>query len=247
MKTEAIKTPTPEDLLILVPPLETGSHRQGEPSMCVMEAVAFVAGEPHSDSPDCCSPSIAGLLRIWNDSLPPGWQDKLLRPLILKLIGTNQGEEAENARRRIFLDWLRRIYLPLWLHAGGWEEQAELLSREVSESWQKEFRKIWVWSGDRKTEIVQALSSREKEQVLDKAMDLLAPTPWAWAMIGVPPGVGVFARGSLERDSMELVWRLVQRVIWLVAAEGVDLAPHALLAEQATLALVEKLIKGEEG
>lgn len=38
--------------------LREGAHGSREEGMCVMEAVAWFAGEPHSDSPDCASPII---------------------------------------------------------------------------------------------------------------------------------------------------------------------------------------------
>jgi hypothetical protein len=49
--------------------LAKGSHNPDEGEACVMEAVAFVAGEPWSDSPTCASPVIAAFLRRWNDDL----------------------------------------------------------------------------------------------------------------------------------------------------------------------------------
>ncbi len=50
-------------------PLLHGSHSP-DSKFCVMEAVAYVAGEPWSDSPECVSPVIAAFLRSWNDSMP---------------------------------------------------------------------------------------------------------------------------------------------------------------------------------
>ncbi len=41
----------------------------GDRDLCIMEAVAFMAGEPWSDSPACASPVIAAFLRSWNDAL----------------------------------------------------------------------------------------------------------------------------------------------------------------------------------
>ena len=39
--------------------LDKGSHRSFEEGMCLLEAVAWVAGETHSDRPKCASPVIA--------------------------------------------------------------------------------------------------------------------------------------------------------------------------------------------
>ena len=41
--------------------LLAGSHTGPEDGMCVMEAVAYFAGEPFSDHPACVSPIIGAL------------------------------------------------------------------------------------------------------------------------------------------------------------------------------------------
>lgn len=38
--------------------LQCGSHKEAQKQFCVMEAVAYVAGEPHSDHPQCACPVI---------------------------------------------------------------------------------------------------------------------------------------------------------------------------------------------
>lgn len=50
--------------------LQSGAHDNPEAGMCVMEAVAYVAGEKFTDHPKCASPSIAAFMRSWNDRLP---------------------------------------------------------------------------------------------------------------------------------------------------------------------------------
>ena len=49
--------------------LKAGAHSP-DSTFCVMEAVAFVAGEPWGDHPECACPIIGAFLRSWNDSLP---------------------------------------------------------------------------------------------------------------------------------------------------------------------------------
>ena len=39
--------------------LEKGGHASIDDGVCAMEMVAFLAGEPHSDSPACTSPILA--------------------------------------------------------------------------------------------------------------------------------------------------------------------------------------------
>ena len=60
-----------QDRLASVTVLSAGAHSapNGEFMACVMEAAAFVAGEPWSDHPECTCPVIAAFMRGWNDGL----------------------------------------------------------------------------------------------------------------------------------------------------------------------------------
>src|ERR1700689_3092955 len=70
--------------------LKSGAHSP-DSTFCVMEAVAFVAGEKWSDAPVCACPVISAFLRSWNDSLPnDAERDRLLKPLIPLLVGTRK-------------------------------------------------------------------------------------------------------------------------------------------------------------
>ena len=63
--------------------LQSGSHESLEKGMCVMEAAAYVAGEPWSDHPVCACPVITAFMIAWNDALPnDAERDRLLKPLI---------------------------------------------------------------------------------------------------------------------------------------------------------------------
>lgn len=44
--------------------LGTGNHSSIEAGVCVMEAVAYVAGEPWSDHPKCASKTASDFLRF---------------------------------------------------------------------------------------------------------------------------------------------------------------------------------------
>jgi hypothetical protein len=93
-----------------------GAHSSLDEGMCVMEAAAYVAGRPWSDSPPCVSPVIAAFMRNWNDSLPTDAdRDRLLKPLIPVLIGTKSSQGLEERRSYMALDWLVRVHTPKWL------------------------------------------------------------------------------------------------------------------------------------
>ncbi len=80
-----------------------------------MEAVAWLAGEPHSDRPSCASLPIAALMRSWNDSLDEESRNRLLKPLLPRLVGSRSTPAVEKKRSLLALDWLIRTYMPAWL------------------------------------------------------------------------------------------------------------------------------------
>jgi hypothetical protein len=96
--------------------LGEGSHSSLEDGMCAMEAVSYVAGEPWSDAPQCACPVIAAFVRAWNDGLPSDAdRDRLLKPLIPRIVGTRSTPHVEERRAYLALDWLVRVYTPAWL------------------------------------------------------------------------------------------------------------------------------------
>lgn len=98
--------------------LTRGSHSP-DSQFCVMEAVAFVAGEDWSDHPKCACPVISAFLRSWNDTLPTDAdRDRLLKPLILKLIGT-RNKKLKEKRALMVADWFVRVHTPALLQLSG--------------------------------------------------------------------------------------------------------------------------------
>ena len=108
--------------------LKSGSHATREEGVCAMEAVAWLAGEPHSDAPECASPVIGAFLRSWNDALPTDeGRQRLLRPLLPLVIGTRADNATELWRSYMALDWLVRVHTPAWLRLAGLDDHAEAL------------------------------------------------------------------------------------------------------------------------
>ena len=119
---------TNENALDKIPPLSSGAHTDLTEGACVMEAVAFVAGEEWSDYPACACPVIGRFLRSWNDALPDAERDGLLRGLIPLLVNTKGPVALEQRRAVMAADWLSRAYTPAWLQLAGMTEQALALS-----------------------------------------------------------------------------------------------------------------------
>ena len=68
----------------------------GDGRMCLMSLVAFLAGEPHSDSPDCASPVVQAFAVAVNDHMPRAARQRL-KPFAPRIIGTNDGLDPMRA------------------------------------------------------------------------------------------------------------------------------------------------------
>jgi len=106
--------------------LEKGAHKSLEDGACVLEAVAFIAGEPWSDHPECVSPVIAAFLRTWNDDSDDDRRQELKR-YIQRLVNSAGTSEQEETRAWLATDWLVRVQTPAWLRLAGLTSQAETL------------------------------------------------------------------------------------------------------------------------
>ena len=109
--------------------LKHGSHAP-DSTFCVMEAVAYVAGEPWSDHPQCVPPTLGLLFRQWNDYLPTDKdRDRLLKAFIPRIVGLPQDDETELRRAYLWIDWDFRIALPMIFREAELSDEAEKLDR----------------------------------------------------------------------------------------------------------------------
>ena len=108
--------------------LSKGSHAYQEEGMCTMEMVAYLAGESHSDHPQCACPVIAAFVRRLNDAMPnDDIRTSLLLPLVPRLIGTRSTPEIELRRGYLAADFAARAAAPAALRAAGLDEEAQTL------------------------------------------------------------------------------------------------------------------------
>jgi len=105
--------------------LESGGHQKRSEGVCIMEAVAWWAGEKHSDHPECASPVITGYAMALNDNWPDTARQKLI-PFVSRLVGTRDGHDSE--RGLLAVDWLIRVYTPEWLRLAGLDTEADNLA-----------------------------------------------------------------------------------------------------------------------
>jgi hypothetical protein len=102
--------------------LDRGDHDTRNRGVCLMEAVAWWAGEPHTDQPRCVSPVLATFVMSLNDRFPDDRRQRL-KPLIPLLPGT-AGDGLDERRGYLALDWLVRTFTPAWLDLAGLAEEA---------------------------------------------------------------------------------------------------------------------------
>ena len=100
--------------------LTSGSHEDRAKGMCALEAVAFLAGEPHSDAPTCACPVLATFGRRLNDAR---WPDdtsrtEAMRSAVLALVGSRSTKAVKRARRAYLVDCALRWYAPLAIMAA---------------------------------------------------------------------------------------------------------------------------------
>jgi hypothetical protein len=105
--------------------LAYGTHPNPQDGRCAMEWVAHLAGERHSDQPDCVSPVVRALCVALNDGLE-GAERQRLRPYLTRTIGTAT-DGLDNRRGWMALDWLIGVYAPTWLHHAGLHDAATRL------------------------------------------------------------------------------------------------------------------------
>jgi hypothetical protein len=93
--------------------LESGAHASVADGVCLLEAVAWVAGERHSDHPSCVCPVLGAFGRSWNDSLDENTRQRL-KAYIPRMISTSSDGRSDE-RAWMCLDWLTRECAPSFL------------------------------------------------------------------------------------------------------------------------------------
>lgn len=116
------------DRLARVTTLAAGPHAEAGSGLCALEAVAYVAGEPHSDRPACASPALLAFIRTWSDGLPQAARDALILPLVPRLVGTHGSEALERRRVALAADWLVRTHLPAWFRLAKLNVEGDALA-----------------------------------------------------------------------------------------------------------------------
>jgi len=104
--------------------LAYGDHEKPGPEMCIMEAEAWIAGETHTDKPQCVCPVLGQAARSINDLMKQKERNELLAPMLGQFAGTRGTTEHERIRGFIAADYAARKFEPIHLRALGLVEDA---------------------------------------------------------------------------------------------------------------------------
>ena len=186
--------------------LEKGSHdppNNGLVHACVMEAVAYVAGEPFSDHPECASPVLGAFLRSWNDSLLDA-DRQMLKPLIPRLVGTKAPARVEEKRAWMATDWLARECAPAFLRLAGLTEHAETLEGLAA--------------------LTTAKRAEKAQPQLTAARDAARAAAWdaAWAAAGAAARDAAWAaaRDAARAAAGDAAWAAAGDAAWAAAGDA---------------------------
>ena len=84
-----------------------------------MQATAWLAGETITDHPTAVCPLLAQVFRQWATLISEMDRDALIRPLLPKLVGTNQGRTIADIRAHMVTNFLTQTYIPHLLELAG--------------------------------------------------------------------------------------------------------------------------------
>jgi hypothetical protein len=221
--------------------LTVGAHDNPDDGLCLMEAVAFMRGLEHTDSPACVSPVLAQLGRNLNDALPDALRQDL-KPLIPLLPGT-AGDGHDEARGYLALDWLIRVYTPTWLQLAGLSDEANAL-RELG-------RIVDLVSAERAGPVVKAVRDKAdaawaaaRAAAWDAAWD--AARDAARAAAGAAAGAAAWAAAwdaawdAAGAAAGAAAWAAAGAAAW--AAAGAALAPTVEVLQRSAIGLFTTMI-----
>ena len=146
-----------------------GQHREkddptGDRDLCIMEAVAYVAGEDWSDAPACVDPEISALLRVWHDALSDSDRDRLLPAArwVPLLVGSRRERDPDEPRIGLAVQY---TLAARWLRAVGLDEEAaRMVPGATKDTWRwvsRVARSLWA-----DTEAPTPEARRAEEEIL---------------------------------------------------------------------------------
>ena len=219
--------------------LKASSHASFDDGACLLEAVAYIAGEAWSDHPQCVSPVLAAFGRNWNDGMRSDDERASLKPYIPLLIGTAGDAAADERRAWMATDWLVRVATPAWLRLAGLIEHADTLAalQPITNA---------AYAASVQGSIVSARDSAAAAGAAAGAAARAAARAAAWA------AALAAALAAAEDAAGAAAWAAAEATAWAVAgdaawdAAGDALAPTVLALQSSAHDLFGRMIRAEE-
>lgn len=90
--------------------LSRGDHKSPQQGMCIMECVAYIAGEQHTDHPACASQIVTNFAIGLNDIVWDADRNKLL-PFVLRIVNSRGSVEIERIREDMIMRFYYRAHI----------------------------------------------------------------------------------------------------------------------------------------
>lgn len=216
--------------------LDRGAHPRRGVCMCLLEAVAWYAGEEHGDAPGCVSPVLRTFGVRLSDALPDDRRQDL-KPLIPVLMGT-AGDGRDQARSYRALDWLVRVYTPIWLDLAGLDPQAQALAGLaplVDSSTAFAARPVARMCGQQATAAGVDAGAEFLIAARDAGRDAGRDAAWAAAWDAAPGGASSTARFAMRAA----MWATAL----VAAAAAQTLAPAVEQLQRSAVALFTAMVR----
>ena len=237
-----------DELMAQIGPLKAGEHRDRD-AMCIMEAVAFVAGEQWSYHPACASEVIGAFLRTWSDALDDETRDRLLRPLVPRLIGTAGDEAIENRRATMAIDWLVRVHASAWLRFAGLTVYADVLSAlpEITDFATCPSLMLTLHAAEKDADAARdTAEDAARNAAMDAAWDAARAAVWAvarnaaWVAAGNAARAAAWVAAAVENAAMAAAGT----ASWVSA--GDDLKEIVATLRSSALDLIDRMIGADD-
>lgn len=187
--------------------IEESSHYSRDDGMCVMECVAWLANEQHSDHPKCACPLATGLAIEINDSISDDkLRTRLLKPLALMLLNSKGDEKVLEKREAAIVNWL--IQRELKSKDGFYlnKEEKKLLKSFGCIRDRKDAKKVIKQIHDAQAELEDCEDNwREDELDFDSSA--------AYAALNEFASHGLDTNGILDDDNVKDSVKLLRRIL----------------------------------
>lgn len=194
--------------------LSVGQHTRPQDGMCIMECVAYIQGEPHTDHPVCACPVVTAYAIRLNDNASDEERDSLL-PFALRIAGSRSTREVEQKRGYIAADYSVRVFTPIAMEAVGFLSLAKRL-RELDPIVDTETARIAVTCITAAAPTVKAHAGRTAARAVDAAaLAVLAAT--TAASIAANAAIAARVAGAVEigNNVFSLKLRLLEDMLKL--------------------------------